>query len=214
VSDSGTPQPPAEGPAAARFGNWAEADPGERRRDLIRVSGAVALAWVLLIAVYYLLPFSQPTGLQAAFRVVAAIVIFVGTLVWQVRRIRQSRYPRLRAVEGLGVMIPLLIVIFAGLYESLSHMAATSFNQPLDDTSALYLSVTVFTTVGLSDITPMSDGARILVAVQMLIDLLILGAVIRLLFNTARATGVGPRLGPVATLMIPPEAGEDVDDER
>ena len=208
------PKPSGDRPVPARFGTWAEADPGERRRDLVRVSGAVAVAWVLLITVYYLLPFSRPTGLEAVFRVVAAVVIFVGTLLWQVRRIRQSRFPRLRAIEGLGVMIPLLIVLFAGLYESLSHASAANFNVPLDDTGALYLSVTVFTTVGLSDITPLSDGARILVAIQMLIDLLILGAVIRLLFNAARATGVGPRLGPVATLMIPPEAGDDVDDDR
>jgi len=214
VDDSDARPPATSGPRGAVDGSWADADPGERRRDLVRVTAAVAVAWVLLLTVYYLLPLTKPTGLEAVFRVVAAFVIFAGTLVWQVRRIRRSRLPRLRAVEALGVLVPLLLVLFAGLYLSMSHASGTSFSEPLNDTGALYLSVTVFSTVGVGDITPVSDAARILVGVQMLIDLLVLGAVIRLLFNAARATGVGGRLGPVATLVIPPEAGDDTDEPR
>ena len=42
-------------------------------------------------------------------------------------------------------------------------------------TDALYFTVTVFTTVGFGDIAAKSEGARILVTAQMIVDLLILG---------------------------------------
>jgi voltage-gated potassium channel len=44
----------------------------------------------------------------------------------------------------------------------------------------------VFSTVGFGDITPGTDLARIMVSVQMLLDLVIIGVVVRLLLNAAR----------------------------
>ena len=46
--------------------------------------------------------------------------------------------------------------------------------------------VTVFSTVGFGDITPKGDLARILVSIQMLLDLVVIGAVVRLLTNAAK----------------------------
>ena len=45
----------------------------------------------------------------------------------------------------------------------------------LTHTDALYFTVTVFTTVGFGDITAKSEGARLLVAGQMVTDLIIIG---------------------------------------
>ncbi len=44
----------------------------------------------------------------------------------------------------------------------------------------------MFSTVGFGDITPETDLARILVSVQMLLDLVVIGAVVRLLLNAAK----------------------------
>jgi hypothetical protein len=76
------------------------------------------------------------------------------------------------------------------LYLSLSDATATNFSESLDHTGALYLAITVFSTVGFGDITPQSDLARIATSIQMLLDLVVIGAVVRLL-TTAAKTGLG-----------------------
>jgi hypothetical protein len=60
-----------------------------------------------------------------------------------------------------------------------------TFGAPLDRSSALYFTVTVFSTVGFGDITPKTDPARLIVTVQMLTDLAVLAIVVRLIFGAA-----------------------------
>ena len=60
------------------------------------------------------------------------------------------------------------------------------FSQKLDHSRALYFTITVFSTVGFGDITPTNDAARLMVSVQMLLDLFIIGVVVRLLINAAK----------------------------
>ena len=50
---------------------------------------------------------------------------------------------------------------------------------PLSRTDAMYFSTTVFTTVGFGDITAKSEVARLVVTVQMWLDLVFLGLVLR-----------------------------------
>ena len=52
--------------------------------------------------------------------------------------------------------------------------------------SAVCLIVTVVSTVGFGDITPQTAPARLLVAGPMLLDLVIIGAVVQVIFNAAR----------------------------
>ena len=82
----------------------------------------------------------------------------------------------------------MFLLVFAILYLSLSQAATTHFSQPLNHTGALYLTITVFSTVGFGDITPKGDLARIVVSIQMLLDLVVIGAVVRLI-ATAATTG-------------------------
>ena len=60
------------------------------------------------------------------------------------------------------------------------------FSQKLDHSSALYFTITVFSTVGFGDIVPATDSARLIVSAQMIIDLVIIGVVVRLLVNAAK----------------------------
>ena len=78
-------------------------------------------------------------------------------------------------------------MVFAVVYLSLSLGSTAHFSEPLDHTGALYLVVTVFSTVGFGDITPESDLARILVSIQMLLDLVVIGLVVRLLTTAAKS---------------------------
>ena len=62
----------------------------------------------------------------------------------------------------------------------------SGFSQPLDHVTALYFTVTVFATVGFGDIVAQSNSMRLLVTLQMLLNLAMLGLVIRLMTSAAR----------------------------
>jgi voltage-gated potassium channel len=67
-----------------------------------------------------------------------------------------------------------------------SHSSPSSFSEPLDHTRALYFTITVLSTVGFGDITPRTDPTRIMVSIQMLLDLVLIGVVVRVIFSAAR----------------------------
>jgi voltage-gated potassium channel len=90
--------------------------------------------------------------------------------------------------------VPLFLLIFARIYLETSLHDAGAFTEPLDRTSALYFTVTVFTTVGFGDIVAETDSARLLVVTQMLLNLIVLGAGIRVVAFAARR-GVERRRG-------------------
>jgi voltage-gated potassium channel len=109
-------------------------------------------------------------------------LLLVGVVVFRrTRRILAADFPGLRAVEGLAVTFPLFLLVFAALYLSLSAATAATFSEELDHTRALYFAITVFSTVGFGDITPTTDIARIVVSIQMLLDLVVISLVVRLL---------------------------------
>jgi len=166
---------------------WAQLSRRQRRRELITTGISVTLTWVLLLGVYYTIPFQDTTSREAVVRLVLGLVIFAVVLGWQLRSVRNADLPVLRAVQALGGTIPLLLVAFAAGYVTLSHADITHFSEPLDHTGALYFAVTVFSTVGFGDITPKGDLARAVVSMQMILDLVVIGAVVKLL--TTAATG-------------------------
>jgi hypothetical protein len=166
--------------------SWADLDRRQRRHEVITTSLTVALVWVLLFGIYYLVPFNDRTSGRSLLRLVLAMALFTAVLVWQVRRIMGADLPGLRAVQALGGAIPLFLVVFAAGYHSLAQASTTNFSEPLDHTGALYLTITIFSTVGFGDITPEDNVARIAVSIQMLLDLVVIGAVVRLLTSAAK----------------------------
>ncbi|MFJ9539133.1 potassium channel family protein [Streptomyces sp. NPDC101225] len=161
-----------------------------RRRAILLAAVSIALTWIVLTAVYYVLPIGSHFTGSAATRLTIGLLLFVLLLLHKAGRVSRSELPGLRAVEALASVIPLFLVIFASTYLAIASPSA--FSEPLDHTKALYFTITVFSTVGFGDITPETDTARLLVSVQMLLDLVVLGAVVRLLTKaaeTGRARG-------------------------
>jgi hypothetical protein len=147
---------------------------------LLRTTGTVGAVLVL----YFVLPLDR--GFSAAtLAALAAGVLVLGLLMaWQVRSILRSRHPAVRAVEAIALSLPLFLLLFAGTYVVLSGSDPKAFTEPLSRVDSLYFVVTVFSTVGFGDIAPVAEGARVLVTVQMVGDLLLIGLVLRL-FVTA-----------------------------
>jgi hypothetical protein len=162
-------------------------DPRQRRKALLGAVLRIGVTWVLLVAVYYTLPDGKFASSAAIVRLAIGVLLVFGVFAWQTHRIMHAELPGLRAVVSLAVLIPLFLLVFSGLYLSISKTSAASFNENLDHSSALYFTITVFSTVGFGDIVPTTDTARLIVSVQMLLDLVIIGVLVRILINAARS---------------------------
>jgi voltage-gated potassium channel len=167
----------------------------EHRRAVLTCAARVIGAWILIFGAYYLLPGVGRAGFRAFLHLATDIAVVAAVLVWQVRHIHTARLPELRAIEALGVVVALFLAAFASIYLGMSNGGPHTFTQTLDHTRALYFTITVFSTVGFGDITPRTDTARLVVSAQMLLDLAIIGAVVRLIFSAAR-TRVGASAAP------------------
>ena len=165
----------------------ASLSPRQRRGVVIRASLMIAGTWVALVVGYYLIPFRGVGTPRLILHLVAGLVLVGLVLAWQIRRIGTAEHPIVRAVRALAVILPVFLLLFSGLYLSMSHASASMFSQPLDHTAALYFTITTFSTTGFGDIVPTHDAARIAVSIQMLLDLTFLGVVVRLLVRTARS---------------------------
>ena len=162
------------------------------RRELLGTALRATLSTVVLLAVYFLMPIShrhQSHGLVRDIGVLArlgvAIAIFLAVLVLEIRGITRAKHPMLRAGVAMAVVIPLFLIFFAWIYLNLSNSDPGTFSTAMSHVSALYLTVTVFSTVGFGDITPVSDLARSVATVQMLADLVVIAVIVRLILGVA-----------------------------
>ncbi|MEV4643307.1 potassium channel family protein [Saccharopolyspora sp. NPDC049357] len=156
------------------------------RRRVIVVSIRATLTVVLLVAVYYLLPLTARPGGYTLLGLLVGLAAITGLIVWQIRAIVRSRNPGLRALETLTLVIPAFLLIFSAGYFLASQTNPAVFSEPLTRSDALYFTITVFATVGFGDIHPVAEPLRLVVAVQMLADLLLLGLVLQAVLNAVR----------------------------
>jgi voltage-gated potassium channel len=168
---------------------------GERLQDLPSAKRRRVIAWAVLrtvliaavlVVLYYVLPLDRPWDSDTVARLLIGLLVVVGVMVWGVRIIAGARYPGMRAAGALALVLPFFLLLFASTYFEMERASASSFTQPLTRTDALYFTVTVFTTVGFGDITAKSEAARVVLIVQMLADLVLLGAGVRVLLGAVQ----------------------------
>jgi voltage-gated potassium channel len=170
----------------------ADSDPGiwrevrASRRAIARTVLRVVASIVVVEALYYRLPLDRSSTAVVIAILVIGLAVFIALVGFQVRAIIRSPFPALRAIESLAISVPLFLALFASSYFVMARLAADSFGTALTRTDALYFTVTVFSTVGFGDITPKTQGARLVVTGQMIADLIILGIAIKIIVGAVK----------------------------
>lgn len=162
-----------------------ELEPHERWRRIGWSVSRILLVWAVIAVGYYYLPLEDIGGRHPVWLVGVALTMFFAVFAYTTYRVFIADLPQLRAIEAVGFTVPFFLTMFAVLYLVLGR-EGQSFSQHLDRITALYFTVTVFATVGFGDITPTSQTTELLVSLQMLLDLVVLGVVVKVIFGAAR----------------------------
>lgn len=161
-------------------------DRRQQRRVVTRSALRILVSVVLLFALYGAVPVADRTGIGTLLELLVGLIIFAALLGWQVLKIMGAEHPELRAAEALAIAVPVVLIVFAFTYLSLSHVQPKSFSEHLNHVKAIYFVVTVVSTVGFGDITPKTDAAMIVVSFQIMLDLVLLVGIVRAVFFAAQ----------------------------
>jgi voltage-gated potassium channel len=176
--------------AAAGGGPTASAGRPRPDRALRRgMLGSLIRAGVVsafLVSAYAFVPLGRRPEGAVTVQFVLWSLVFLAVVGWEILAVHRSAYPRLRAIEAIAVSVPLFILLFASAYFVTGQVDAGSFNEPLTRIDALYLTVTVFATVGFGDIVATTEAARMLVTLQMLADLVLIGLIAKVLLGVVQ----------------------------
>ena len=167
------------------------------RRRLVAIGLLRALAaTVMVVAAYYLLPLDKLAGISLGIALAVGLLALTAVVAHQVRAIIRHRHSGIRAIEALAITVPVFLLLFAATYFMMEQSNPDNFNvDSFTRTDSLYFTVTVFATVGFGDITATSQVARVAVIAQMILDLLVLGLVVKV-FVGAVETGRGLQTTP------------------
>lgn len=166
-------------------------DAAAHRRMLRWAAVQIVAGAGALVAIYYVLPLDGRRDAGEWATLAAGLALLAVLLVLQFRRVAAAEHPEVRAVQAIGLAVPLLVVVFAATYYVLSRQDPAAFSEPLDRSDALYFTVTTLATVGFGDIAAQTTNARLVVTGQIVLGVLLVGAVARALLLTARRTREG-----------------------
>lgn len=173
--------------------------PAMRRRLVVAGLLRALAIMAVLVGRYYLAPLGALSRPPAAARFAAALLVLIAAMVWPVCAVLASPNPAVRAIEGMATTTPLFLLLFATTYYLQARSHPQSFNVTgLTRTDTLYFAVTVFSTVGFGDITAASQLTRILVTLQMILDLIVIGLGARVIVGAVRL-GRDRNAGPQGT---------------
>ena len=143
-----------------------------------------------ILAAYFAMPLSDfgvATLWEAVVLMVVALVAIVLGFFWGLRRVHGARLPLLRVVFLVVVLVTTYVVVLGYVYLSLETRDPGQVPGLSTHLDGLYFTVTMLTTVGFGDISPMGQVARGVSTVQMALNVLLLGAVVRSAVQVGRA---------------------------
>lgn len=165
-------------------------EPAGLRRSQLRAYGlAIVRTSVGLLFIGWLYSLTpedvRPSMLLPASLLVIGAIVYLLVLRWQVSRILRSQFPGILAGEALILSAAIFLTIFGVVYMVINSGNPQSFTEPLTHFTALYLSVTILSTVGFGDVTAVTDAARTVVMIQMILTLGFLAVTFRVFARAA-----------------------------
>jgi hypothetical protein len=179
---------------------WAAQRRVARRLVVWGLLRACALA-AGLVALYFVVPLEWLARAPWGLTFTVALLVLAVVAALQVLAVVSSPNPGIRAIEGVAATTPLFLLLFASLYFVMARAEPGAFSQnALSRMDTLYFTVTVFATVGFGDIVATTTSTRVVVTLQMLLDLVVLGLGVRVFLGAVRLgrkhQGGEPRPGP------------------
>lgn len=146
----------------------------------------------LLVTVFFLVPVSS-TDSHAAWRAVAAMLT-MGLAVWLiVRQLRRLVSDPAAPLAGLVLAIVGGVLIFALLDYTTAVKVPGQFVSLTTRIDALYFALTTLATVGYGDVHAQGQLARGIVCVQLLFNIVVVGAAASVLVSQLRARARAPK---------------------
>jgi voltage-gated potassium channel len=180
----------------------------QRRRLLLRASVRTIAMITVVVAIYFVTPMDRAITTGTLIGLIIGGFVLIAIIAWQIRQIMWSEHPGVRAVEALAFIIPVYVLIFATVYFLMDHAQAVAFGAHLSRVDAMYFSATVFSTVGFGNIAASSQAARVVVTIQMMLDLVIIGIVVRGVLSAIKTGRERPSAaGSTASRAEPSEIG-------
>jgi hypothetical protein len=160
--------------------------PGSVRRDAaLQIVRAMTLV-IVVVTAYFTLPMSSPLALRTGTVLVVVLTTVSLLLLWEVHEIVRSPFPAVKAFAALAVTVPLFLVGFASTYFLMGRATPGAFSEPMTRLDALYFTVTVFATVGFGDIVALTQPARAVALLQMVLNLVLVGLIARVVVGAVQ----------------------------
>jgi phosphoglycerol transferase MdoB-like AlkP superfamily enzyme len=140
---------------------------------------------LVLTILYFVLPLTSDRGSGLGV-LILGLALVCALITVQAFAVLKSPYPVLRAAEALTISFLMFLMTFATTYYLMDERSRGSFSVPITRLDSLYFTVTTFATVGFGDITAVSQTARGVVTIQMIVDLVFIGVAVRVLVTAAQ----------------------------
>ena len=156
------------------------------RRTLVLALARVIGFGAATLLLYALAPFGDPLRGRVVAWLCLCFAVLIVLMVAELRSIARSSHPEVKAVEAVGMVLPLALLPFAAAYNLMASASPAAFDARLTRLDALYFTMTTFSTVGYGDIAPKSESARAVVTGQIAVDLILIGVIAKVILGTAQ----------------------------
>lgn len=153
----------------------------------------VALLVALILLVYFIVPVSNHFRADEAVRTGVAVLSLALLAAGMIQLLRVHAADDERRVEGLVLGIVVVVVFFAFGFYLMARHDPTQVAGLHTRVDALYFAMSNLSTIGFGDVHATGQGARVLVMVQIIFDLVFVTAAARLVTLHVRQTRITQR---------------------